>query len=135
MFIELLSFNGPLATKCMSVNNDPCMTRPTLIDLNHVKFNYFPFMISLDKCNGSCNNSVDELSAKVYVPSKTKGVNVNVFNMITRMNETKTLVNYLSCTCECKFDSTAFNINQNGIMKHANVNAKTIKCAKKIIES
>ena len=55
IFIVLLSFIGSLATKCMSLNNEQCKTRPTLIDLNPVEFNYYQFMISLDKCNGSCN--------------------------------------------------------------------------------
>ena len=40
------------------------MVRPTLIDLNPVKLNYFPFMISLDKCNESCNNAPDDISAE-----------------------------------------------------------------------
>ena len=31
------------------------MVRPTLIDLNPVELKYYPFMISLDKCPGSCN--------------------------------------------------------------------------------
>ena len=25
------------------------------IELNPIELNYYPFMISLDKCNGSCN--------------------------------------------------------------------------------
>ena len=33
----------------------PCMLRPTLTDLNPPELKYYPFMISLDKCNGSCN--------------------------------------------------------------------------------
>ena len=36
------------------------MIRPALIDLNAVEFNYYPFMISVNKCNGSCN-AVDNL--------------------------------------------------------------------------
>ena len=28
-------------------NNEPCITRPVLIDLNTLKFNFYPFMISL----------------------------------------------------------------------------------------
>ena len=31
------------------------MTRSTNIDLNPVDLNYYPFMISLDKCNRSCD--------------------------------------------------------------------------------
>ena len=77
MFIELLSFSGYLTTKRVSLNNKSCMTRSTLIDLNPVKINYFPFAISLDKCNGSCN-AVDDLSKKICVPSKTKSINVKV---------------------------------------------------------
>ena len=35
------------------------MIRRTLIDLNPVELNHYLFMISLDKCSGSCN-SVDD---------------------------------------------------------------------------
>ena len=58
------------------------MVRPTLIDLNPVELKYYPFMISLDKCNGSCN----VLSPKKCVLKETKDVNVKVFNMITNKN-------------------------------------------------
>ena len=32
------------------------MIMPPLIDLNPVELKYHPFMISLDKCNESCND-------------------------------------------------------------------------------
>ena len=47
------------------------MVRPTLIDLNPVQLKYYPFMISLDKCTGSCN----VLSPKICLLKET--------NMIT----------------------------------------------------
>ena len=37
MFIVLMSFSSPLATKYVSLNNEPCIARPTLIDLNPVE--------------------------------------------------------------------------------------------------
>ena len=67
VFITLLTFSGSLAgmvnvsnfKRCTSLNNQPCMARPTLIDLNLDKYNqelrYYPFIVSLDRCNGSCN--------------------------------------------------------------------------------
>ena len=61
VFIVLLNFSGSLATKCTYLNNEPCMTRTTLIDLNPIEINNYPFMISLDKCNGRCN-AVDDLT-------------------------------------------------------------------------
>ena len=46
-------------------------------------------MISLDKCDGSCNVA-DDLSMKICVSNEIKDINVKVFNMITRINEAKT---------------------------------------------
>ena len=63
------------------------MIRPTLIDnLNPIDITHHPFIISLNKCNGSCN-VVDDLSTKIHAPSETKDVNVKVFNMIKRINK------------------------------------------------
>ena len=33
-FIALLSFSWSLATKSISLNSDPCLAKPALIDLN-----------------------------------------------------------------------------------------------------
>ena len=44
------------------------MIRPFLIDLNLVKLKYHPFMISLDKCSGSCNAA----NAQKHVFQKNK---------------------------------------------------------------
>ena len=80
VFIGLLSFRGSLPTRCEKLNNEPCMIRPTLIDLNPVEFNYYPLMISLDKCSGSCNSVVD-LPTKIRILSKTKDINVKIFDI------------------------------------------------------
>ena len=45
-----------------------CLDRPTIIDLNSVELKCYPFMISLDKCTGSCN----VLSPKICVTKETK---------------------------------------------------------------
>ena len=70
VFIALLSFSSSPAcgrAKCLSLNDEPCMVRPTLIDFNPTELKYYPFMISLDKCTGSCN----VLSPKICVPKET----------------------------------------------------------------
>ena len=72
-----------------------------LIDLNPVELKYFPFMVSLDKCNGSCNI----LSPKICIPKETKHINVKAFNMITNKNEAKAMTKHISCDCKCKFNS------------------------------
>ena len=88
VFIALLSFSKSLSTKYVLLNNEPCMIKPFLIDLNPVELKYYSFMISLDKCNRSYN-SVNDLSMRICLPSETEDVNIKVFNMITNGNEVK----------------------------------------------
>ena len=54
VFIVLLTFTKSFLTKCMSLNNEPCKTRPFLVDLNFVVPKYYHFMINLDKCKLQC---------------------------------------------------------------------------------
>ena len=61
------------------------MNHTCSIDLKPVELNYYPFMISFDKCSGSCN-SVDDLSTKIWVLNKIKNANVKVFKIITSRN-------------------------------------------------
>ena len=68
VFIVLLSFSELFATKCLSLTDEPCMIWYSLIDLNPVVLKYYPFMISLDKCSGSCN----VLSPKICIPKEQK---------------------------------------------------------------
>ena len=67
LFIVLLSFCISLATKYLFLNDEPCMVRPILINMNPVELKYYPFTISLNKCAGSCN----VLSPKICVPKET----------------------------------------------------------------
>ena len=58
VLLRLSSSSGCVAKvriKCISLNNETCMVSPTLMDLNLVELKYYPFIISLDKCNGSCD--------------------------------------------------------------------------------
>ena len=83
LFIVLLSFKSPVATKCLFLNDEACIVRPTFIDFNPVDLKYYPFMNSLNKCSGHCN----VLSPKIFVSKKTKDINAKVFNMITNKYE------------------------------------------------
>ena len=49
-------------------------------------------MVSIDRCNGRCN-TLDDLSSRTCVLNKTEVKNLNMFSMITRINESKTLKN------------------------------------------
>ena len=55
LFIILLSFSKSLTRKCLFLNDEPCMIRPTIIDMNSNELKNYPFMISSNKYAGSCN--------------------------------------------------------------------------------
>ena len=116
MFIALLKFSTPLATKCMSLNNEPCTTRPFLFDLNSVELKHYRFMISLDKHRGSWKSF--DLSTIICVLNNTKYIIVKVFGMIANKNEAKTLVRHITFDCKYKFKSKTCNSNQ-GKMKRS----------------
>ena len=117
IFIGLLTglVNGSNHTKCTSLSNQKCMTQPSIINLHpneySQEFHYYPFAVKLDRCVGSCN-TLNDLSNKVCIPNKTEDLNLSVFNMITGINESKTLIKHISCECKCKFDETKSNSNQ-----------------------
>ena len=79
-------------------------------------------MVRLDKCNQSCN-AFDDLSRRICVASKTEYINLNIFNIIARMNEPKTLTKHILCDCKWKLDC------RKGIWKQKRNNNKCqFKC-------
>ena len=68
--------------------------------------------VNLGRYVASCNTPND-LPHRVCIPNKTDYLNLDVFNMITRINESKKLTNHISCKCECEFHEKKCNSNQN----------------------
>ena len=83
----------------MSLTNQKCMTPPTLMNLHPNEYSqeshYYPFVVKLDRCVGSFN-TLNDLFNNVCVPNKTEDLNLSVFNMITEINESKTLTKHIS---------------------------------------
>ena len=104
-FSEFLTHNR---AKCLFLNNEPCMVRSIPIDLNPVEFKYYPFVISLDKCTGSCN----VLWPNICVTKEIKDIIVKIFNMIANKNEPKAMTKHICCNSKCKLNSTACSSNQ-----------------------
>ena len=75
---------------------------PTLINLHpneySQEFHYYSFAVKLDRCVGSCN-TLNDLPNKVRVPNKIEDLNLSVFNMITAINESKTVKKHISYKC------------------------------------
>ena len=84
IFIGLLSFCRSLATNSMSLN----VCQPFLVDLNTAGVKYYPYITTLDKCNGCCN-ILSEICGRIYASNKIENVSLNVFNLMTRTNDSK----------------------------------------------
>ena len=104
-------------TKCLFLNDESCMVRPSLIDINPIELKYYPFIIGLNKCTGSCNL----LSPKICVPKETKDINIKAFNVIKNKDEAKAKAEHISCDCKWKFNSITCNSKQK-------CNNKTYQC-------
>ena len=78
------------------------MIQPHLINLHpneySQEFYYYPFTVKRHKCVGNCN-TLNDLSNKVCIPNKMDDSNLSVFNMITGINESKTLTKHISSKC------------------------------------
>ena len=68
-----------MARKCACMNNQPFMVRPTPIDLNPDKLYYYPFIMSMNRCNESCSMFQDPVG-KIWILIKMKVVDLKVFN-------------------------------------------------------
>ena len=102
-------------TKCILLSNQKRMIQPTLINLHPNEYSqelyYYSFAVKLDRCIGNCNTHND-LPNKVCVPSKAEDLNLSMFNMITGINEWKTLTKHVSCECKYEFDGRKCHSNQ-----------------------
>ena len=88
-------FRKPLRlqrVKCISFEG--YSAKPTITDLNDSETHYYPFMVNLKRCGGSCNTLYD-LSAKICIPNKIEDVNLKLLNVITGINERKSLVKHI----------------------------------------
>ena len=105
------------------MNNQQCKTRPQIVNVNGDEPVFFPFSIETSKCSGSCNN-INYPYAKICVPDVVKNLNVKVFNLMSRTNETRHIEWHETCKCECKFGANIGNNKQHWNKKNAGVNAK-----------
>ena len=83
-----ITFFSDNALKCVSMNNQECRIGPQIISINSDKTSFCPDSIEINKDSSSCNKMNDPY-VKMYVPDAVKNINVKVFNLISRINETR----------------------------------------------
>ena len=99
------------ALECVSVINEKCSARPKIIDTNANEPVFYPLSIDVNKYGGDCN-TINDPMAKLCVPDIVKDMNIKVFNMLSRINETRKVVWHETCKCICRLTSAICNDKQ-----------------------
>ena len=109
-FTNASSLNA-IPLSCISMKNEERKTRSQVINVNGDQPTFFSFSIETGKCSGSCND-VNYPYAKIFFPDVVKNLNVKVFNLMSRTNETRFIEWHETCKCECKFGENVSNNKQ-----------------------
>ena len=97
--------------KCVSMTNQKCKIRPEIVNFNSDEPVFHPFSIKTSKCSGSRNN-INDLHAKMCVPDVIKNINIKLFNLISRTNETNYTKWHETCKYKCRLDANDCNYKQ-----------------------
>ena len=111
--ISLFSILKMKALECVSVANQKCMPRPKILDVNEGvgEALFYPYNVLVNKYSGSCD-TINNPMAKLCVPGIVKRVNMQVYNFLIRLNETRSVLWHESCKCVCKLNSSVCNNKQ-----------------------
>ena len=85
------------------MKNQECKVTPKVVDINSNNAIFYPCSVKINKCSGNCNN-INDPYAKICVPDTVKDLNVKVFNLISRTNETRLIKWHETCKCICRLD-------------------------------
>ena len=99
------------ALDCISMKNRESKVRPESFSINSNNPIFHPFSIKVNKCSGNCNN-INDRYARICAPDVIKDLNVKVFNLLTRTNETRNIKWYEKYKWICRLDKIICNNKQ-----------------------
>ena len=93
---------------CVSIKNQDSKTRPEIININSNNPIFYSSSIKINKCSGNCNN-INNPYAKLCVFGVIKDLNVKLFNLMSRTNETRYIKWHEKCKCEFRLNAIICN--------------------------
>ena len=109
--LTVLSSSITGASNCVSMNNQICKVRPEIVDVSSNNPIFYTFSVKINRRSGNCNSIIDPY-AKICVPDIVKNLNVKVFNLMSRSNETKSIKLHETCKCVCRLNKIICNNKQ-----------------------
>ena len=107
----LSSLVSTTSLNCITMKNQECKVIPEIINISSNQPVFYPFSIEINKCSGSCNN-INDPYAKICLPNVTKDLNVKVFNLMSKTNETRHIKWHEIRKCKCRLDASVCNNKQ-----------------------
>ena len=101
----LSNLTSATSLSCISMNNQACKVRPEIINVNSNEPVFYPSSIKTSKCSRSCNN-INDSYGKMCVPDVVKDLNIKIFNLMSRTNETRHIKWREMCKCKCRLDES-----------------------------
>ena len=120
LFGSNLSSINPL--KCVLMSNLECKIRPEIVNVNSDEPTFYPDSVKINKCSGNCHK-INDPYTKVCIPDVVKNMNIKVFNLIWRTNETRYVKLHETCKCKCRLDASVI-INNFRMKINAGMNVK-----------
>ena len=90
------NLSNAISLDCISMNNQECKVTPKIVNVNSGEAEFFPFSIKTSKCSGSRNN-INDAYAKLWIPNVVENINLKVFNVMSRANETRYIKRHETC--------------------------------------
>ena len=95
----------------MCFNEKSRIVRPKTININSNNPIFHPFSVKINRCSGNCNN-INYPYARICVPDTVKNLNVKVFILMSRTNETRSIEWRDTCKCICRLNEIICNNKQ-----------------------
>ena len=99
--------------ECLSAINEECMPRRKILNVNEGigEALFYLYNVLVNKCSGNCN-TLDNPMSRICVPNIIKNVNINVYNFLMRLDDTRNVLWHESCKCVCLLNSSVCNSKQ-----------------------
>ena len=94
-----------------SMNNEECKIRPAITNINSNELLFNLYSVLVNKFSASCND-INNLYANLCVPDVVENMNIKVINQKSRINGTRHVSWYDTCTCKCRLDPSVWNNKQ-----------------------
>ena len=109
--LTVLSSSITDALNCFSLNNQECKVRPKIVHVSSNNPIFYPFSVKINSRSGN-SNSINDPYARICAPDVVKNLNVKVFNLILRSNETRSIKLHETCKCICRLNKIICNNKQ-----------------------